>query len=84
MDTPGSSSDGPRAITAKNQLVIPPELLEQVGLSIGDKVHLVLNDDLPGTIVIMPAKLFNQAVDEGLRVLRDKGKQGYEEKRRKR
>lgn len=70
MDAP-PTSDGPRAITAKNQLVLPTELLEQVGLHVGDKVHLVLNDDLPGTIVIMPVPLFNEAVDAGLRVLRE-------------
>ena len=70
MDPP-PTSDGPRSITAKNQLVLPPELLEQVGLRVGDKVHLLLNDDLPGTIIIMPVALFNQAVEAGLKLLRE-------------
>ena len=48
---------GPRSISGRHQVSLPPELMQAVGLTDDDEVFLAPNLDLPGTIVVIPARL---------------------------
>ena len=50
---------GPRKIGPKNQISIPAELLEGIGLAQGGEVFLAPNPDIPNTLLIIPAELFS-------------------------
>lgn len=48
---------GPRDIGAKRQIALPVELLDRVGLSIGDSVYVAEADDPQGALLILPEQM---------------------------
>jgi hypothetical protein len=65
VDTPY----GPRQITLNRQVALPKELMDRAHLRPGDQVYLQWNDQLPGTILIIPVEI----VAEWIRVGREAG-----------
>ena len=63
---------GPNPLQKSGTVTIPRELLREVGLEFGDKVHWVLNPDLPGTLVLIPSKLLGRSMDAVLAGIRAK------------
>jgi len=56
---------GPRRIAAKQQVSVPVELLEVIGLAFGDEVWIALTPDRPGTLVVMPRALMEEVFRKG-------------------
>ena len=63
---------GPNPLQKSGTVTIPRELLREVGLEFGDKVHWVLNPDIPGTLVLIPSKLLGRSMDAVLAGIRAK------------
>ncbi len=61
---------GPHPLQKSGTVTIPRELLREVGLEFGDKVHWVLNPDIPGTLVLIPSMLLGRSMDEVLKAIR--------------
>jgi antitoxin component of MazEF toxin-antitoxin module len=61
---------GPNPLQKSGTVTIPRELLREVGLEFGDKVHWVLNPDIPGTLVLIPSMLLGRSMDEVLKAIR--------------
>jgi hypothetical protein len=65
---------GPYPINKKNGTVtVPVELRREIGMETGDRVQWVLNRDIPGTLVLIPARRMAQLTDEILARLRETG-----------
>ncbi len=57
---------GPRPVAANGQVVLPKDLLTAVGLKPGESTVFVLaNDELAGTILVVPDKLMEEWVRVG-------------------
>ena len=56
---------GGRKVAPKNQVSIPAELLEAIGVEVGDHVWLMTNPDRPGTLVILPRSVMAEVVAKG-------------------
>lgn len=56
---------GPRKVLPKNQVTVPGELLEAIGVRQGERIFLMLNPDKPGTIVIIPEPLMAEIIRKG-------------------
>ncbi len=56
---------GPRKVAPKNQVSVPADLLEAIGVHVGDDVFFVLNPDRPGTILILPRPLMAEVFRKG-------------------
>ena len=63
---------GPNPLQKSGTVTIPREFLREVGLEFGDKVHWVLNPDIPGTLVLIPSKLLGRSMDAVLAGIRAK------------
>ena len=61
---------GPNPIQKSGTVTVPRELLREVGLDSGDRVHWMLNTDIPGTLVLVPAAMVGRAMPEVLAALR--------------
>lgn len=49
---------------------VPRELLREVGLEPGDRVHWALNPDMPGTILLVPSRMIARTMPAALEALR--------------
>lgn len=61
---------GPNPVQKTGTVTSPRELLREVGVEPGDRVHWILNPDLPGTLTLIPAATVARsmpAIVEGLR-----------------
>jgi hypothetical protein len=58
---------GPSPIQKTGTVSIPRELLRESGMDLGDRVHWALNPDLPGTLLVIPAKMVARAMPAILR-----------------
>lgn len=56
---------GPRKIAAKNQVSIPADLLDAIGVAVGDDLFIVVNPDRPGTLVLMPRAIMAEVFKKG-------------------
>jgi bifunctional DNA-binding transcriptional regulator/antitoxin component of YhaV-PrlF toxin-antitoxin module len=56
---------GPRKVGAKNQVAVPAEMLEAIGVQVGEEVVFVVNPDRRGTILIMPRALMAEIFRKG-------------------
>jgi len=64
VDTP----HGPRQITLNRQVSLPKELMDRARLRPGDQVYLQWNDQLPGTILIIPVEIMAEWIRVGREV----------------
>lgn len=65
MDGEAVLPSGPGKVGAKNQVSVPAEMLEAIGVQVGEDVVFVLNPDRPGTILIMPRSLMAEIFRKG-------------------
>jgi hypothetical protein len=56
---------GPRRIAPKQQISVPVELLEAVGVAVGSNVWLAANPDRPGTLIIIPGPMIAEIFRKG-------------------
>ena len=56
---------GPRKIAPKNQVSVPRELLDAIGVQVGEAVYVGLNPDKAGTLVVIPQKLMDDIFQKG-------------------
>jgi hypothetical protein len=61
VDTPY----GPREIGKFRQVSVPKELMDRAHLQPGDKVYLQWNDDLPGTLLVIPVEIMSEWIRLG-------------------
>jgi hypothetical protein len=62
---------GPHPVQNTGTVTVPRDLLREVGVEPGnDKVHWALNPDIPGTLLLIPAKLLARTTDATLELLR--------------
>lgn len=48
---------GPNPVQKTGTVTVPKPLLDEIGLAPGEKVHWLLNPDIPGTLLLIPASL---------------------------
>ena len=53
---------------------VPADLLREVGVEGGQRVHWMLNPDLPGTLVLLPSTMVNRVMPEITKALRKKAR----------
>lgn len=56
---------GPRRVGAKSQVSVPAELLESIGVDVGDNVWFMANPDRPGTLVMLSREMMAEVVQKG-------------------
>ena len=56
---------GPRKVAPKHQISVPSELLEEIGVEVGDLVWVIPNPDRPGTLVILSRQVMAEVVQKG-------------------
>jgi antitoxin component of MazEF toxin-antitoxin module len=60
---------GPHRIGQNRQVALPAELMKLVHLHIGDEVYLQVNDDPPGTLLIVPMEIATDWFERGRRAV---------------
>jgi hypothetical protein len=67
---------GPNPLQKSGAVTVPAPLLRAVGLDAlaRDRVHWMLNPDMPGTLVLVPTRLVEQAMPSVVKELRRLGK----------
>jgi antitoxin component of MazEF toxin-antitoxin module len=65
---------GPNPVQKTGTVTVPRELLREIGVESGDRVHWALNSDIPGTLVLIPSRLVARAMDDTLAAIRKKAK----------
>jgi hypothetical protein len=64
---------GPRPVQKTGNVSVPRELLTEVGLTPGEtRVHFALNPHIPGTLLIIPSRQMNRAMDAILQALAER------------
>jgi hypothetical protein len=61
---------GPNPIQKSGTVTVPRELLREVGLDLGARVHWAMNPDMPGTLILIPSGLLSRAMPATLAALR--------------
>lgn len=56
---------GPRKVGAKSQVSVPAELLDEIGIAVGDGLWFMVNPDRPGTLVVLPRHAMAEIVQKG-------------------
>ncbi|MDP9404413.1 MAG: hypothetical protein M3P85_14065 [Actinomycetota bacterium] len=69
LDTP----HGPYTVQKIGTVSVPRELLDEIGIATGARVHWLLNPDLPGTLVLVPSAVLSHAMPELISRLREVG-----------
>jgi hypothetical protein len=62
VDASAATVHGPHPVQKSGTVTVPRELLREVGLDFGDRVHWILNPDLPGTLVLVPSAMLERAM----------------------
>jgi hypothetical protein len=62
---------GPNPVQKTGTVTVPRQPLREIGVEGGeDQVHWALNPDVPGTLLLIPAKLLARAMPDMLKALR--------------
>jgi hypothetical protein len=72
VDTTIDTPHGPHPIQKSGSVTVPVDLQIAIGLEKGQKVFWILNPDMPGTLVLIPASIMSRAMPglvEDLRTL---------------
>ena len=64
---------GPNPIQKTGSVTVPRELMSELGLELGDRVHWALNPELPGTLLLIPSKMVARSMADLLDSLRNVG-----------
>jgi hypothetical protein len=65
---------GPRPVQKTGNISVPRELLSELGLTPGaSRVHFALNPHIPGTLLLIPSRQMNRAMEAILQALAEKG-----------
>jgi len=70
VDAAVDVSYGPNPVQKTGTVTVPKPLLREIGVESGDKVHWMLNPDVPGTLLLIPAKLMARVSPELVNLLR--------------
>lgn len=65
---------GPNPVQKTGTVTVPRDLLREIGVEAGDRVHWALNPDMPGTLVLIPAAMIARAMPGALESLRKVGR----------
>jgi antitoxin component of MazEF toxin-antitoxin module len=58
---------GPHRIGQNRQVALPVDLMSRVHLRPGDEVYLQVNDDPPGTLLVIPMEIATKWFETGKR-----------------
>lgn len=61
---------GPNPIQKPGTVTVPKDLLREIGVAPGDRVHWALNPEVPGTLVLVPSVQVSRAMPTILEALR--------------
>ena len=64
---------GPNPVQKTGTVTVPKALLREVGVEAGDGVHWALNPDVPGTLMLIPAKWLGRAMTDVVEALKRAG-----------
>ncbi|MDQ6783014.1 MAG: hypothetical protein M3063_06160 [Actinomycetota bacterium] len=70
MDPAADVVYGPNPVQKSGTVTVPRDLMREVGLEHGDRVHWALNPDIPGTLVLVPSTLLARSMTEVFQSLR--------------
>jgi hypothetical protein len=56
---------GPKKVLAKFQVTVGQDVLDLIGVGMGDEVWIAANPDRPGTLVIIPAGEMSRVFEKG-------------------
>ncbi len=48
---------GPNPVQKTGTVTVPKQLLDEIGVAPGERVHWLLNPDIPGTLLLIPASV---------------------------
>ncbi len=58
---------GPHRIGQNRQVALPADLMKRVHLRVGDEIYLQVNDDPPGTLLLIPMEVATEWFEKGRR-----------------
>lgn len=64
MDASIDVLHGPNPVQKSGTVTVPKDLLREIGVAPGDRVHWILNPDMPGTLVLVPAAMVARAMPD--------------------
>ena len=70
MDASIDVLHGPNPIQKSGAVTVPTLLLKEIGVELGDRVHWMLNPDMPGTLVMVPAAMTARAMPTLVKALK--------------
>lgn len=62
---------GPVPVQKTGTVTVPKPLLDEIGVAPGEKVHWLLNPDIPGTLILIPAGMVARVTPGLVELLRD-------------
>ena len=62
---------GPNPVQKTGTVTVPKPLLDEIGVAPGEKVHWLLNPDIPGTLILIPAGMVARVTPGLVELLRD-------------
>jgi bifunctional DNA-binding transcriptional regulator/antitoxin component of YhaV-PrlF toxin-antitoxin module len=65
---------GPNPLQRSGTVTVPKELLREIGVEAGDRVHWMLNPDMPGTLVLVPAAMVRRIMPDLTAALKQAGR----------
>jgi bifunctional DNA-binding transcriptional regulator/antitoxin component of YhaV-PrlF toxin-antitoxin module len=65
---------GPNPLQRSGTVTVPKELLREIGVEAGDRVHWMLNPDMPGTLVLVPAAMVGRIMPDLIAALKQAGR----------
>jgi len=65
---------GPHKIQRIGTVTVPHDLQRAVGLAPGDRVHWALSTEVPGALLLIPAKQLERAMADVLKAIRKAGR----------
>lgn len=74
MDASIDVLHGPNPIQKSGTVTVPKELLREIGVDPGDRVHWMLNADMPGTLVLVPAAMVARVMPDLVKALKRSAK----------
>lgn len=74
MDPTADVFYGPHPVQKTGTVTVPRDLLREIGLESGDRVHWALNPDMPGTLLLVPSWMLARTMPAALEALRLSGR----------